>query len=303
MEGLVEFVEVARSGSFTAAARRLGFSKSHVSKQVKQVEERLGVQLLRRTTRSVGLTDEGALLFERGAALVDEFRELERSLGERGSAPRGALKVSLPSPIGEDVIAPRILDFAAKYPDLRLVLNVTNRKVDVMEEGFDLAIRGGRLQDSAMLSRRVGAVNLRVFASPSYLQRCGVPVSVSSLSKHRWILFSQQPGGGLAAGVDLPEAMRGLPEALMRERRVVLDSNDLDVLVDGCRRGMGLCVLPLYQAQADVDAGRLVAVLPKVADIVLPLWAIYPANRYANPKVRLLLDALTTVPISGTALG
>ena len=286
--GVAEFLEVARQGSFTRAAKALGVSKSHVSKQVRLAEDRLAVQLFHRTTRSVQLTEEGRKYRDMAARLVDELRDVEEGLrGEQ--TPRGVLKISIPpalTPLHE-----MLADFIATYPDVRLIVHSTYQQVDVIGGGYDLVVRGGELTDSSLMARRLATLRFGVFASPCYLQRAGTPASVAETARHRWLVFSLH-GTALTQQVEQDPGLRALREAILREGVIAMDSNSMDTLMRSCERGLGLCMLPEHLAADSVERGGLVRVLPGQLGVAVPLWGVAPPNRFASAKVDALMATL-----------
>src|SRR3954471_16291451 len=181
------FAAVADARSFTQAARRLGVSSAQVSKLVARLENRLGARLLNRTTRDVSLTDTGRAYLERARALLEDFETLEGSVRDQGG-PRGLLKVSAPVSFGATQLTPALLDFAAAYPEVSLDVSSTDRMVNLVEEGFDVAVRIGQLPDSSLIARKLAAVRIVTCAAPAYLQRAGVPLQPQDLSRHEAII-------------------------------------------------------------------------------------------------------------------
>jgi DNA-binding transcriptional LysR family regulator len=278
---MLVFAEVVATGSFTAAARRLGLSKASVSREVARLERRLGAQLLRRTTRSMSLTEIGEA-FHAGCQRVAEEAELaERSVGELQAEPRGEIRLAASVSLGQFHIAPLLPAFLARYPKLRVRMDLTDRMVDLVREKFDLAIRiSGRLADATLVQRRLCPIRFVVCAAPAYLKRRGTPRTPAELERHNCL--------GIGAS----------PWRLMLPRgRAVRLSGDLHVdNGDALRRiavlGHGIVMLPTYLVGEDLRAGRLVRILPDALALEASAFAIYPQSRHPSPKVRALIDHL-----------
>ena len=278
---MLVFAEVVATGSFTAAARRLGLSKASVSREVARLERRLGAQLLRRTTRSMSLTEIGEA-FHAGCQRVAEEAELaERSVGELQAEPRGEIRLAASVSFGQFHIAPRLPAFLARYPKLRLRMDLTDRMVDLVSEKFDLAIRiSGRLADATLVQRRLCPIRFVVCAAPAYLKRRGTPRAPAELERHNCL------------GVAAP------PWRLMLSRgRAVRLQGDLHIdNGDALRRvavlGHGIVCLPTYLVGEDLRDGRLVRILPDHLALEASAFAVYPQSRHPSPKVRALVDHL-----------
>lgn len=188
--GIDEFVQVVESGGFTAAARALGVSKAHISKQVRQLEDRLGIRLLHRTTRRQALTEAGEQFYQRCTQLIGELDELSAALGEAQEIPSGRLRISVAGAFAERYLAPACAEFMTRYPRVQIELVFDNRIVDLIEEGFDLAIRYGELKQSDLVARRIAPRRLHVCASPAYLERHGVPTRPDQLRSHSCLVGS-----------------------------------------------------------------------------------------------------------------
>ncbi len=281
-QGINEFVAVAETQSFTGAARRLGISTAQVSRQVSALERRLGSKLLYRTTRKVSVTEPGQLFYRHCRQVLDGLAEAEQALTSLQQVPRGKLRLTAPIVYGEKTIAPLVTDFMVRYPELEVEIQLSNRQLDLVAEGFDLAIRLGRLGDSSMMARRLASRTFHVCASPDYLARHGEPHSLSELNRHQCLRgtldhWRFQEGGKFR---EVPVAGR-------------LACNSGWALVDAARKGLGLVQLPEYYVQEHLASGALVSLLLpyQVADD--GVWALYPHNRHLSPKVRLLLDHLS----------
>ncbi|EGU29840.1 LysR family transcriptional regulator [Vibrio scophthalmi] len=280
-EGVSEFVAVAETNSFTGAARKLNTSVAQISRRVAALEDRLAVKLLHRTTRKVTLTEAGQVYFEQCKLLVEGLELAELAVTQLQTAPKGKLKITAPVTYGEMHIAPLLHEFLLLYPQLDLELNLTNQTVDLIENGYDIAIRLGRLRDSTMIAKRLSSRQLYVCASPDYIQRYGAPHSLSELSHHQCLVGS----------VEYWHFQDKNSEKSLRVSGRI-QCNSGFALLDAAKRGLGLVQLPDYYVQAGLDSGELVEVLKEYRDEREGIWALFPQNRNLSPKVRLLIDFL-----------
>ena len=285
LEEIAAFVEVGRRLSFVRAAEQLGMHVSAVSRAVSALEARLGVRLLHRTTRRVGLTEAGRAHLVRSEALLAEIEESEQAASALGASLSGHLRVSVPSGFGLSFITPVIPALLAAHPGLTIDLHLSNRNVDLVEEGFDLAIRVGVLRDSRLTARRLGDSRRVLAASADYLRRRGEPRRPADLSAHDGLV--------LEVGA-LPERWalhRRTANASVRVR-ARLKSNNALALRDACRGGTGIALLPHFIVADDFAAGRLKPVLPAWSAVEQGIFAIYPGNRFIPAKVRACVDFL-----------
>lgn len=280
-EGVSEFVAVAETESFTAAAKRLGISTAQVSRQVSALETRLTTKLFYRTTRKVSVTEAGNVYYQHCRQVLDGLDEAERAITNLQSTPTGKLKITAPVTYGERSIAPLVNDFVIKYPDLEVLLQLTNQKMDLVNEGFDLAIRLGKLDDSSMMAKRLASRTQYVCASPDYLSAFGVPHSLSELDRHNCLQ------GTL-------DYWRFQEKGKARNIRVKgsISCNSGRALVDAALKGIGIVQLPDYYVVPYIEDGQLVSLLEQNREPDEGVWALYPHNRHLSPKVRLLLDYL-----------
>ena len=278
-EGVSEFVAVAEAGSFTAAASRLGISTAQVSRQVSALEARLSTKLLYRTTRRVSLTEPGQLYYQHCRQVLDGLEEAERAVTDLQLVPRGRLRLTAPVTYGETTLAPLVNDFALRYPELQVEMYLTNQKLDLVAEGYDLAIRLGKLDDSSMMARRLASRTLYVCASPAYLSSHGEPHSLSELSQHNCLLGT-------------PDYWRFQEASRPRNIRVSgsIRCNSGWALVDAALKGIGIVQLPGYYVRDQLRSGRLVSLLEHYREPDDGIWALYPHNRHLSPKVSVLLD-------------
>ncbi|WP_193164269.1 LysR substrate-binding domain-containing protein [Microbulbifer hainanensis] len=280
-EGVNEFVAVAEAGGFTAAAGRLGISTAQVSRQVSALEGRLSTKLLYRTTRKVSLTETGQLYYQHCRQVLDALDEAERAVTDLQQVPRGKLRLTAPVTYGEVTLAPLVNDFALRYPELQVDMQLTNQKLDLVAEGYDLAIRLGRLEDSSMMARRLGSRTLYTCASPEYLSGHGEPHSLSELGQHNCLQGTLDQWrfqeGGQSKSVRVGGSIR---------------CNSGRALVDAALKGIGIVQLPDYYVHEYLEAGRLVSLLAYYRVDDDGIWGIYPQNRHLSPKVSMLLDYL-----------
>ncbi len=278
------FAAVADALSFTQGARKLGVSGAQISKLVARLENRLGQRLLNRTTRDVSLTDTGQAYLERARELLAGFDALETSVKDQ-SGPSGLLKVSAPVSFGQGQLTSALLDFAAGCNDVALDVSFTDRMVNLVEEGFDVAIRIGHLTDSSLVARRLAAVRLVTCASPDYLARRGAPASFADLADHEAILDTNARE---------PTLWRFGPHNDPGEVRVRgrLRFNGAEPCVAAAVAGFGIVRSPAFAAADDLRAGRLVALLCNVEPEMIHVHAVYPHARHLAAKVRAFVDFL-----------
>jgi DNA-binding transcriptional LysR family regulator len=278
------FVKVAQHVGFAAAARDLEMSPAAVSKHVSALESALGTRLFDRTTRRVGLTEAGRVYLERCLECLHAFDDADASMRDLAKAPAGLLRVTAPIDFGENIV-PVLSDVMAAYPDIVVDLRLSNRVMDMVEEGIDLAVRVARSLEGQFVARPFARSRLGVYATPAYLHQHGSPRRPDDLVAHRNLVFTgPRPMHELMF-------VRGRREVRVKVTAVML-SNNGEALMAAARRGIGLAVAPSFMAHRDLDAGHLVPVL---RDWLLPefgVFAVYPHRRFVSPKVRVLLEAL-----------
>lgn len=278
------FIAVAEARSFTRGARRIGVSPAQASKAVARLEDRLGARLLHRTTRDVSLTDTGEAYLEQARELSATFEALEASVRDTG-APRGLLKLTAPTVFGATQLAPALLDFAAAYPELGLEVSFADRMVNLVEEGFDAAVRISRLTDSSLTGRRIAETRVLTLASPDWLERHGVPGSPTELAASETVLDLN------AREPTLWDYGRG---AFRYEVRVSgrMRFSDLSMCLAAARAGFGVARSPAFAAAEDLRAGRLKAILVEHEPDPIGVHVLYPHPRHLAAKVRALVDFL-----------
>jgi len=285
LTGMAVFARVVEASSFTGAARRLGMSKAAVSKQVSRLEERLGARLLNRTTRRLSLTEVGAAFYERCARIVAEAEDAELAVTRLHAEPRGTLRVDAPVNFGLRYLAPVLPDFMARHPDLAVDITFNDRFVDLIDEGYDMAVRIAHLADSSLIARKLAESRRVVCAAPSYWDRHGRPTVPADLAGHNCFDYSylttrnewrfRGPEGPLAVRVS-----------------GTLHSNNGDVLRAAAVAGLGVVLMPVFMAHDDLAAGRLEPVLHGFEEPPPGIYAVYPHNRHLSAKVRAFVDYL-----------
>jgi len=286
LSAMAVFARVVEEGSFSHAARGLGLSKSAVSKQVGRLEDRLGVRLLNRTTRQLSLTEAGTAFFEHCRQLVTDAEAAESAVTHLAAAPRGTLRVNAPMSFGQLHVAPLLPAFLQAYPELSVEMQLSDRTVDLIEEGFDLAIRIGQLRDSSLIARRLAPMRRVVCAAPAYLDARGRPQHPRELKQHECLIYSY-----LSSGREW--RFHGGDGELRVPVQGRLEINNGDALLAAARQGFGVVMLPTFLAAADVKAGRLEPVLQDWCEGEAGgIHAVFPASRNLSPKVRVFVDFL-----------
>ncbi len=280
-DGIEAFESVVRHGSFSRAAEQLGVSRSHVSRQIAALESRLDAQLLLRTTRKVSTTEVGQAFYYRCKDILGNLEEAEQAVMDLQERPRGILRVTVAGAFGEDYIAPAAVDFMRLHPDLSVSLDFSNRLIDLISEGYDLAIRAGTLKDSSLIARRISSRSLVTCAAPAYLERNGTPSSIHALTNHNCLLGTLQTWR-------FREGERNFDLQVQGNWR----SNNGRALVHAARGGLGLVQLPSFYVEDAVAAGELQPALEDFKATDTGVWAVYPHNRHLSAKVRLFVNYL-----------
>ncbi|EHK66720.1 LysR family transcriptional regulator [Achromobacter arsenitoxydans] len=281
------FARVVETGSFTKAAETLRMSKTTVTQLVQQLEARLRVRLLNRTTRKVNVTADGAAYYERVIRLLADMDDAETSLSSASEAPRGRLRVDVPSPLARMVLVPALPAFHARYPDIQLDMGVSDRIVDLIGENVDCVVRGGELADQSLMARRVGDLQLGVYAAPAYLERAGTPTHPRELedSHHRIVGFLWA-----RTGRALPYAMRRGEESVNVHGRYILAVDDGNAYLAAGLAGMGVMWLPDYMSKAHVAQGDLIPIFEDWQLDPMPMFVAFPPNRHVSAKLRAFID-------------
>ena len=284
-DGISEFVYVADYESFTRAAKELGISTAQVSRQISALEKRLNIKLLYRTTRKVSLTEEGRVFYQHCRGVLDGLDAAEQAVSNLQSKPQGRIKLTAPVTYGEQQLLPLVNNFMVMYSDIEVTAFLSNQKIDLVDGGYDLAIRIGKLSDSTMMAKKLSHRTNFVCAAPTYLEKHGIPHFLSELSEHNCLLGTR----------DYWHFIENDKEAgKERNMRVsgTVQYNSGHSLVDAALKGLGIVQLPDYYVQKHLASGALVSVLDNYREPEEGIWAIYPHNRHLSPKIRLLVDYL-----------
>lgn len=287
LDDIQVFMAVADAGSFVAGGRAMGLTRSAAGKAVIRLEDRLGARLINRTTRTLSLTDEGRVFYEHGRQVLASVEEAEASVAGNSGTPRGVLRLTVPDAFGRLVILPVIAKYLAAWPDIQVEVSFSDRLTDIVDEGFDLAIRIGMTSpDSQLVSRVVAKHKAVVCASPAYLAKHGEPRDIDDLAVHDCLVFSSRnqrqgwrfPGEG---GTEFKAHIRS---------RLRLDSGE--ALRNAAVAGLGIAYLPDFLVAEDLTTGRLRHVLPDLASGEVNIMALYPGKRLLEPRVRRFIDLL-----------
>jgi DNA-binding transcriptional LysR family regulator len=274
LESMRSFVRVVDCGGFSSAARDLGLPKSTVSRQVSRLEDRLGVRLLNRTTRSLSMTDVGRAYYERCRRIVEDVSEAELAVTRLSDHPTGLLRVTAPVTFGEEYLGGPIASFLAAHEDVAIEVDLSDRIVDVVDDGYDCAVRVGKLADSSMVARKLGPGDIGLYAAPSYVARHGAPQDERELRQLEVFQYSFSRSA-TATGVSTSR----------------LRTNNGEVLKAAAVAGLGITQLPSFMAAASVQRGELVPVLPGLTSTG-GVYALYPHSRHLSAKVRAFVDHL-----------
>ena len=280
VDNITVFAKVAEQGSFAAAARELGRSPAAVTRAVAELEARLGVRLLNRTTRAVSMTEAGQRFLAGAKRVLADLDEIERAAAGQGEAPRGELRVTAPIAFGRLHVLPLVTAFLERFPEVAIRFALIDRPVDLVDEGFDVAIRIGELPDTSAIATRVGAVRRVAVAAPAYLDRHGPPDVPDDLAHHDIIGF---------AGIDSVTRWRfgGDVETPIKPRLMV---NTAEAAIDAASSGFGITRLLSYQASDALAHGALVRLLREHEPPAIPIHLIYPDGRHPPPKLRAFID-------------
>ena len=284
------FTAVVDSGSFTRAAERTGLSRSSVSAAIRELEDRVGARLLARTTRRVALTQEGAVFREHCGRVLEQVEEAE-NLFRPAQAPAGRLRVDMPGRIGRLIVAPRLPEFLDRYPDLDIRLGVTDRAINLAEEGADCVLRVGQMPDSGLAMRALGELPLINVASADYVARHGMPADIDDLDRHRFVHYASPSSDRIDPFEWVAE------DGAVRTRdgagRVTVDG--AEAYIACCLAGLGIIQIPAYDVHGHIAAGELVEVLPGYRPAPMPVALVFPSRRYLPQRTRVFADWLADV--------
>jgi DNA-binding transcriptional LysR family regulator len=279
------FVRIVETGNFSAVARQLGTTQPTISKQLTALERQLQTRLLNRSTRSLSLTEAGATYYERCRRIIDEVREAEGALGRLQSALTGTLHVNGSIALGQIFVAPLVLKFQRQYPGLAIELSLSDRYIDLVEEGVDVAVRVGRLADSNLVARRLGSTRRVLVATPAYLATHGTPQRPEDLVHHSCLLYAY-----LSTGNEW--GFKG-PEGEIRVRvHGNFKANNGEVIRQALLANVGVAMSPDWLIHDKLESGEVVALLPEFAPPPLEISAVYPSGRHVSTKVRTFIEFL-----------
>lgn len=279
------FAAVVDCGSFVQAADALDMSKPAVSRHVAELEQRLGVRLLQRTTRKLSLTEEGRLFYGRCKAVLADVEVAEDEITAKSIAVKGLIKVNVPVSFGLLELAPLWPDFMTKYPDVELDITLADRIVDLVEEGYDLAVRIARLPNSSLVSRKLASTRMVLCASPGYLKKHGTPKHPCELAEHTVLSYSLLATGDQWDFED-PEGKVSVTV------KPVMRTNSGDTCIAAARKSKGVILQPSFMVSADLRSGALVELMPQYRSIEFGIFAVYPTRQHVSPKVRAMIDFL-----------
>jgi DNA-binding transcriptional LysR family regulator len=286
-DAMQAFARVVETGSFTKAAATLHMSKTSVTQLVQQLEARLRVRLLNRTTRKVNVTADGAAYYERVVRLLADVDDAETSLSSAAMAPRGRLRVDVPSPFARMLLIPALPAFYARYPEIQLTLGVSDRLIDIIGENVDCVVRGGEITDQSLIARHVGDLQLGIYATPGYLQRDGTPMHPRELEEagHHTVGFLWS-----RTGKALPYAMQRGDEHIEAHGRPRLTVDDGNAYLAAGLAGLGMLWLPHYMATPHLASGELVRLFDDWQMKPMPMYLAFPPNRHVSAKLRVFID-------------
>lgn len=283
---MVIFAEVVKQHGFTAASHVLGLPKSNISRRIKRLETHLGERLLERSTRQLHLTEIGEIYFRHCVHLLEEIELAETAVQQMQTIPKGLLKVSASITLGKALVAPYLAQFMKQHPAIQVQLLLTNRRVALIEEGFDVAIRLGKLEDSNLVVRGLGQSCMTLYAAPNYLSEQGYPTKLEDLAQHDVLMMNDSWKSHFW------NFMEPQKRTIHLTPRFIV--NDFATLHQMSLAGMGIALIPTYLCAEDVAAGHLVRILPAYSPAPVQVSAVYPSHRGAMLKTRVFLDFLST---------
>lgn len=285
LDGMVIFVEVINSGSFTQAALTSGHSTSYISKEINKLESRLGVRLMQRTTRSLSLTPEGEVYFQQCQQIIDDAEQAHNLLSGGQAQPKGTLRISCPTSFGMSRMQSIFSDFINLYPEVNLEIDLNDRKVDMIAEGFDVLIRAShQLDDSSLISRKIHSSDGIIVAAPSYLAKYGKPTTANELAGHSAITYSNIKNNNLWNLTNKD----GKVETIKVNSRVQTNSSELEVSL--CVAGHGVMLMPRFNLNGELERGELVQLLPEYQRSEVNVYVVYPSRKHMSAKVRSFID-------------
>ena len=286
------FARVVEAGSFTKAAQTLHMSKTTVTQLIQQLESRLRVRLLHRTTRKLGVTPDGAVYYERVIRLLADMEDAENSLSSAAMTPRGRLRVDVPSPLARLILVPALPAFHARYPDIQIDMGVSDREVDLIGDNVDCVLRGGQITDQSLIARHVGDLQIGVYVAPSYVERLGAPAHPRELQNtdHCIVGFLSSR----TSKID-PLVLCSENERIEITGNYVLAVDDGNACLEAGLVGLGVIALPNYMAAAHQAVGALIPLFTQWRISPMPLYLAFPPNRHVNAKLRVFIDWIVEV--------
>ncbi|EIX9106421.1 TPA: LysR substrate-binding domain-containing protein [Klebsiella pneumoniae] len=286
------FARVVEAGSFTKAAQTLHMSKTTVTQLIQQLESRLRVRLLHRTTRKLGVTPDGAVYYERVIRLLADMEDAENSQSSAAMTPRGRLRVDVPSPLARLILVPALPAFHARYPDIQIDMGVSDRVVDLIGDNVDCVLRGGQITDQSLIARHVGDLQIGVYVAPSYVERLGAPVHPRELQNtdHCIVGFLSSR----TSKID-PLVLCSENERIEITGNYVLAVDDGNAYLEAGLVGLGVIALPNYMAAAHQAVGALIPLFTQWRISPMPLYLAFPPNRHVNAKLRVFIDWIVEV--------
>ncbi|MCW8931435.1 MAG: LysR family transcriptional regulator [Gammaproteobacteria bacterium] len=285
-ENMSSFIRVVETGSISGAADRLGVAKSAVSRRLKELEEHLGVELFHRTTRSMNLTDTGRAFYHQSVRILEDVIEAELATSQAHGTLKGSLKIALPSTFGLMHMGPAINEFLKAHPNIEFDLDFNDREVDLIQEGFDLAIRIANLPDSSLIARRLAPIQIVMCASPLYLEKMGVPQSPEELSEHQCLVYS------LLRDFDYWHLTDPDGKEIKVKIHPYLKASTGEFLKNAAVEGLGVILMPSFIAYKEIERGALVPILQDYKIPQIDAYAIYPQTRHLSQRVRAFVDFL-----------
>lgn len=286
-DAMQAFIRVVESGSFTKAAETLQMNKTTVTQLIQQLETRLRVKLLNRTTRKVNVTPDGAVYYEHAVRLLADMDDAETSLSHAVAMPRGKLRIDVPSPLARMILVPALPEFYSQYPDIQIDLGASDRKVDMIRDNVDCVIRGGSISEQSLIARHVGDLTIEAYAAPNYLARSGTPTHPNQLEKsnHFIVGYLNSQTGKVPA---LEASYNGDTIRIKSHYRLAVD--DGNAYLAAGLAGLGIILLPTYMAKEYEARGELHPLFKQWQFPPMPLYLAFPPNRYLSAKLRVFID-------------
>ena len=282
---MLVFNKVVVSKSFTAAAKKLGTTKSTISRRISSLEERLGAQLLTRTTRQLQLTDAGSVLYEQSARLLSELEEVEELITTMNATPRGHLRIAVPVVLGNNFLGPLLIKYQDMFPLVTVTCRLTDKHLDLIEEGFDLSIQIGALSDSTLISRKLGNTRPRLCATEKYLSKYGTPKNPSELQEHQCMVFG-------SSGRTSSWTLKGSSGEMRISIQPSFSCNNFMFLREAVLGSRGIALLPEFICADDINQGKLKSVLDNFVPATGAVYVVYPSKRYLPARTRAFIDLL-----------